>query len=207
MLNKIWSWDLITQISGKMNGYPVSFVWKLFFQTHANIYSLVEKYLVLRQNVIKIITSSRHYRYYNKVITWWHHQLEPHFPRYWPFLQGIHRSPVNFTHKGQWRGALMFSLICAWINNWVVNREADDLRRHRGHYDVNVMIFVILMFWAWYTRVMFLSYMHASFYTVVLCVVLTHLPLDKLAAVSQTTYSDAFFNESFVDWNSPEVFS
>ena len=42
-------------------------------------------------------------------------------------------------HKGQWRGALMFSLICAWINDWVNNREAGDLRRHRCHYDVNVM--------------------------------------------------------------------
>ena len=36
-----------------------------------------------------------------------------HFPRYWPFVRGIHRSPVNSLHKGQWRGALMFSLICA----------------------------------------------------------------------------------------------
>ena len=35
------------------------------------------------------------------------------FPRYWPFVRGIHRSPVNSPHKGQWRGALMFSLICA----------------------------------------------------------------------------------------------
>ena len=39
-----------------------------------------------------------------------------HFPRYWPFVRGIHRWPVNSPHKGQWRGALMFSLICAWIN-------------------------------------------------------------------------------------------
>ena len=31
-----------------------------------------------------------------------------HFPRYWPFVWGIHRSPVNSPHKGQWRGALMF---------------------------------------------------------------------------------------------------
>ena len=27
-----------------------------------------------------------------------------------------------------------------WINDWVNNREAGDLRRHRGHYDVNVII-------------------------------------------------------------------
>ena len=52
-----------------------------------------------------------------------------HFPRYWPFVRGIHRSPVNSPHKGQWRGALMFSLICLWINGWVNNREAGDLRR------------------------------------------------------------------------------
>ena len=62
-----------------------------------------------------------------------------HFPRNWPFVRGIHRSPVNSPHKGQWLGALMFSLICVWINGWVNNREAGDLRRHRGHYDVSVM--------------------------------------------------------------------
>ena len=49
-----------------------------------------------------------------------------HFPRYWPFVRGIHQSPVNSPYKGQWRGALMFSLICAWINAWVNNREAGD---------------------------------------------------------------------------------
>ena len=34
---------------------------------------------------------------------------------------------------------VMFSLICAWINGWVNNRETGDLRRHRPHYDVIVM--------------------------------------------------------------------
>ena len=34
----------------------------------------------------------------------------------------------------------MFSLICAWINGSANNREAGDLRRHRGHHDVNVMM-------------------------------------------------------------------
>ena len=63
-----------------------------------------------------------------------------HFPRYWPFVRGIHRSPVNSPHKGQWRGALMFTLICTRINGWVNNREAGDLRRYRAHYDVIVMI-------------------------------------------------------------------
>ena len=36
-----------------------------------------------------------------------------HFPCYWPFVRGIHGSPVKSPHKGQWRGALMFSFFCA----------------------------------------------------------------------------------------------
>ena len=63
-----------------------------------------------------------------------------HFPRYWPFVRGIHRSPVNSPHKGQWRRVLMFSLISAWINAWVNNRMAGDLRRHNAHCDITVMI-------------------------------------------------------------------
>ena len=63
-----------------------------------------------------------------------------HFPRYWPRTQGIHRSAVNSPHKGQWRGALMFSLVCLWINDWVNTREAGDLWRYRAHYDVTVML-------------------------------------------------------------------
>ena len=73
------------------------------------------------------------YNLYDDVMKW------KHFPRYWPFVWGIHRSPVNSPHKGQWREALMFSLICAWINNWVNNDKAGDLRRHRAHYDVTAM--------------------------------------------------------------------
>ena len=57
------------------------------------------------------------------------------FRCHWPF----HRSPVNSPHRGRWRGALMFSLICVWINGWVNNREASDLRRYRAHYDVTVV--------------------------------------------------------------------
>ena len=72
-------------------------------------------------------------KFHDDVIKW------KKFPRYWPFVRGIHRSPVNSPHKGQWRGALMFTLSCARINGWVNNREAGDLRRYRTHYDVIVM--------------------------------------------------------------------
>ena len=53
--------------------------------------------------------------------------------------RGIHRSPINFPHKDQWRRATIFSLIWTWVNGWVNTREAGDLRRHRAHYDVIVM--------------------------------------------------------------------
>ena len=59
---------------------------------------------------------------------WWRHQMETFSALpYRPFVRGIHRSPVVSTHKGQWRGALMFSLICAWTNDWANNEDAGDL--------------------------------------------------------------------------------
>ena len=63
-----------------------------------------------------------------------------HFPRNRPFVRGIHQPPVNSQHKGQWRGALMFTLICVWINGCVNNREAGDLRHYCAHYGVTVMM-------------------------------------------------------------------
>ena len=65
------------------------------------------------------------------------HPMET-FSGHWPFVRGIHQSPANSTHRGRWRTALKFSLICAWINGWANNREAGNLRRHRAHYDVTV---------------------------------------------------------------------
>ena len=68
---------------------------------------------------------------YDDVIKW------KHFPRYWPFV----RLQVNSPKNGQGRGALMFFYLC-WINAWVNNREAGDLRRHRAHYDA-ILIYAI----------------------------------------------------------------
>ena len=61
--------------------------------------------------------------------------------RCWPFVRGIHRSPVNSPHKGQRWGALMFSLICTWTNSWGNNGDAGDLRHHLADYDVILMIY------------------------------------------------------------------
>ena len=79
-----------------------------------------------------------------------------HFPRYWPFGRWIHRSPVNSPHKGQWRGALMLSLICVWINGWANSHESGCLRRYRAHYDVTVML---LLFYAH-----FITYIYITVY-------------------------------------------
>ena len=68
--------------------------------------------------------------------TWWRHQMET-FSALLAICAG--NSPVNSPHKGQWRGAMMFTLICARINGWVNNREAGDLRRYHTHYDVIVI--------------------------------------------------------------------
>ena len=63
-----------------------------------------------------------------------------HFLHEWPFVRGIHRSLVNSPHKGQRHRALMFSLICIGINDWVNNRETGDLRCDRAHYDVIIIL-------------------------------------------------------------------
>ena len=74
-----------------------------------------------------------------EIASWCRHQMET-FSALLAICGGIHQSPVNSPHIGQWRGALMFTLrICARINGWVNNREAGDLRRYRHHYDVFVM--------------------------------------------------------------------
>ena len=108
------------------NGLQVIITWKT-----SNMY------LITRINSDQIIQSHMvSQSHHDDVIKW------KHFPRYWPFVRGIHQSPVNSPYKGQWRGALMFSLICVWINDWVNNREAGDLRRHRTHNDATVMQWV-----------------------------------------------------------------
>ena len=52
-----------------------------------------------------------------------------HFPRYWPFVRRIHRSPVNSPYKGQWRGALMFYLICVWTQTSIRCMEVCGLNK------------------------------------------------------------------------------
>ena len=82
----------------------------------------------------------------------WRHQTET-FSASLAICAGISPIPVNSPQKGQWRGALMISLIYAWINGWINNGEGGDLRRHRTHYDVTVMNYTIAIYteqFVWY---------------------------------------------------------
>ena len=89
-----------------------------------------------KRDVTPLLT---HWSYVSFALTpWWRHQMET-FSASLAVVWGIHGPPVNSPHKGLWRGSLMFSLVCAWMNGWVNNREAGDLRRYRAHYDVTVM--------------------------------------------------------------------
>ena len=65
--------------------------------------------VIMDADITLTVINSQSTDYHDDVIKW------KHFPRNWPLVRGIHRSPVNSPHKGQWRGALMFSLICSWI--------------------------------------------------------------------------------------------
>ena len=77
----------------------------------------------------------------------------------------------------------MFSLICVWINGWVNNREAGDLRRHRGHYYVNVMTSMITSLLRAFRR---------SFYCIFVQISLEFLPTGPITLQSHIGYENGF---------------
>ena len=76
---------------------------------------------------------------------------------------------MNFPHKGQWRGALRFSLIFVRINGWANNREAGHLRRYRAHYDVMVMTMPV--FWVyWHANIDIAAFISLHFEKICGCI-------------------------------------
>ena len=90
-------------------------------------------WIPVAEAVVQLWGTRAENKHHDDVIKW------KHFPRCWPYVRVIYRSQVDSPHKGQWRGALIFSLICAWINGWVNNCEAGALRGHRAHHDCIVI--------------------------------------------------------------------
>ena len=75
--------------------------------------------------------------------SWWRHQME----KCSALLAICARNPPvtgEFPSQRPARGALKFSLICTWTNVWVNNRDAGDLRPHSAHYDVTVMLCLMM---------------------------------------------------------------
>ena len=87
-----------------------------------------------------------------------------HFPRYWTFARGIHRSPVKSPHEGQLLGALMFSLICTLTNGWVNNRYAGDFGDY-VHFEDTIMVWMYVAL----TAILVLFFVVGILYTSILC--------------------------------------
>ena len=96
----------------------------------------------------------RHIVFLNEM-RWWRHQIET----FSALLALCERNPLvtgGFPSHSQWRGALMFSLICAWTNGWANNQGAGDLRGHRdalwgGGYLLDMLIAAYICFmYTWF---------------------------------------------------------
>ena len=117
----------------------------------------------------------------------------------------------------------MFSLICVWINGWVNDRVAGDLRRQQAHYDVivmrwNIHIFVISNIHTWIDHVASSDYhlKHIS-----RCHIMPHMPCnvsDHLSVIcvikvyispTKATTCDSFYvgyrPPVYIKWDSPGV--
>ena len=129
------------------------------WKTIALIYSLMLSKLVLFQH-----SSLNH----EDVIKW------KHVPSYWPSVRGIHRSPVNSPHKGQWRRALMFSVICAFNKrlskqwwHWWFERPSRLLWRHCNmkqitYHIINIPLIVMTARVQFPTRIHELPFWHCN---------------------------------------------
>ena len=143
------SWILIHLISA----YPAIYKRLIFLLTRGDIfynyimmdtcckwrYANMTEHANFTAREISLKYSCAYRLMHDDVIKW------KHFPRYWPFVRGIHRSPVNSPHKGQWRGALIFSLIWHqvvftrgyWINIcWLLAAKSIMLNQNIEHRSV-----------------------------------------------------------------------
>ena len=66
-----------------------------------------------------------------------------HFPCYWPFAREFHWWPVDSPQSPVTRSVAVFFDPRLKKNGWANNRDAGDLRRYWGHYDVTGMTFSI----------------------------------------------------------------
>ena len=126
----------VTEHSVTIHGFNLIAIWNnfsFFIQSDTSFLSRDTYSSGIESKVIKEIL-----KFMIAGHSWWRHQMEI-FSVLLALCAGNSPVPVNSPHIGQWRGALMFSLIFTRINGWVNNRQAGDLRRHLAHYDVTLM--------------------------------------------------------------------
>ena len=95
-------WLILLQITAlftKLWIYSLVLCQKQIWRTSARNY--IPRYCGCNYLFVPLIDTSGTTLIHDDVIKW------KYFPRYWPFVRRIYRSPVNSPHKGQWRGALM----------------------------------------------------------------------------------------------------
>ena len=80
-------------------------------------------------------------------ISWWRHQMET-FSALLALCAGNSLVTGEFQRPVTRGFDVFFWSAPAWINGWVNNREAGDLRRHRAHYDV-ILMDSRLLHWHW----------------------------------------------------------
>ena len=115
--------------SFRRNTWKLLSLWSVYVSTPLSTDVLLSEFLpqFVFVNTVSCILHVSHLYTIGPVLSWSTTMMTTtkniHHPRYWPFVRGIHRSPVNSPHKGQWRGALMFSLFCKrlkkqWRHRW-----------------------------------------------------------------------------------------
>ena len=109
--------------------------WIIYWRIYASLG--LNKFWKLENDLLQV-------KHVKTISTAWYPKLLLHdniikwiyFPRHWPFVRGIRRSPADSPHKGHRRGALIFSLICAWTNAWTNNgrRRFETTSRSLGRH-------------------------------------------------------------------------
>ena len=114
-----------------------------------------------------------------------------HFPYYWPFVRGIHRSPVDSPLKCQWCRALMYSLIRARRKGWANNWDAGDLKCHRPHYDIIVMKC---------TKFRFTCTIHPSWWGIYILLQGLNIMISQATSDESTSWIDTWYGH-FWQWS------
>ena len=117
-------------------------------------------------------------------ISSWRHQKET-FSVLLAFCAGNSPATGGLPSQGQCCGALIFSLICAWINGWANNR---DLRRHRAHYDVIVMLYVL----------------HKNVKTTMIIIAIVHYVDVTWVSLRRQSQPTRLFVQRVHEWHSPD---